>query len=45
MSEEQYIETIKLWLEYQSRQGNGIPDFWNELNTTESLAEWLYESQ
>lgn len=36
-----FIDDINAWHHRALTSGEGAPDFWDELNTSERLAEWL----
>lgn len=42
MSEKLLISVIDNWVEQVIRDGEGLPDFWDDLNTTERLASALF---
>ncbi len=37
----QITEDLDAWNEHMLKIGENVPDFWDELNTSERLGEWL----
>jgi hypothetical protein len=37
------LRDIAAWVDRESEDGNTVPDFWDDLSTSERLAEYLFD--